>query len=72
MFRIFWLALVALAAHAQDPFPAKPVTIVVPYPPGGQADLAARPLANSLQHVRDQDGAAVRRPQPAGRLGRDR
>jgi tripartite-type tricarboxylate transporter receptor subunit TctC len=69
MFRIFWLALVALAAHAQDPFPAKPVTIVVPYPPGGQADLAARPLANSLQHVLKQPFVVLNRPGASGAIG---
>jgi tripartite-type tricarboxylate transporter receptor subunit TctC len=37
------------AAHAQDAWPAgKPITMIVPFPPGGQADLAARPIAEAL------------------------
>jgi tripartite-type tricarboxylate transporter receptor subunit TctC len=33
------------AAGADAPYPSRPITIVVPYPPGGIADLTARPLA---------------------------
>jgi len=69
LFRTLLLALVALAAHAQEPFPAKPVTIVVPYPPGGQADLAARPLANSLQQILKQPFVVLNRPGASGAVG---
>ncbi|SAI65844.1 putattive exported protein [Bordetella ansorpii] len=30
-------------------FPDKPVTLVIPYPPGGSADMLARPLSAALQ-----------------------
>ena len=44
------LAVLALtgAASAADPWPAKPIRFVVPYPPGGPTDLMARPLSGRL------------------------
>ena len=42
-------ALLAPAAHAADPWPTKPIQLVIPYPPGGSADLLGRPLAVQLQ-----------------------
>jgi tripartite-type tricarboxylate transporter receptor subunit TctC len=35
-------------ALAQAAFPAKPITMVVPFPPGGLADLVARPVAEAM------------------------
>jgi len=62
-------ALSAFAATAQEPYPAKPVTVVVPYPPGGQADLAARPLAHSLQQILKQPFVIMNRPGASGAVG---
>jgi len=38
----------ATAVHAQ-PWPAKPVTLLVPFPPGGSTDLIARTVGAKLQ-----------------------
>lgn len=40
-------AFAAGAAMAQS-YPTKPVTVIVPWPPGGPSDIAARPLAKGL------------------------
>src|SRR6185436_4159145 len=42
------LALGSLAASAQGDYPTHPVTMVVPFPPGGVADITARPLAEAM------------------------
>lgn len=42
-----WLFLCA-TAHAQTPWPSKPVTIVVPFAAGGGTDIGARILAQRL------------------------
>ena len=41
------LAALALPASAQD-YPARPITLIVPFPPGGVADNVARPVAQAL------------------------
>ena len=48
-----WLLVAALAcmcgsACAHTTFPARPVTLVVPYPPGGSADILARAVGQKL------------------------
>lgn len=42
------LGTLALAASAQD-YPTKPITLVVPFPPGGSTDVQARLVARGLQ-----------------------
>jgi tripartite-type tricarboxylate transporter receptor subunit TctC len=39
------------AAFAQAAYPSRNITMIVPFPPGGQADLAARPIALALERI---------------------
>ena len=41
-------------AAAQTAFPAKPIRVVVPYPPGGATDIMARTVAQKLTEVMGQ------------------
>lgn len=67
--------LAALALTAALPLPAaaqagKPIRLIVPYPPGGPLDIAARALADK---VKDSLGTVVveNRPGAGGNLGAD-
>jgi len=65
------LALVAAAvpAGAEEPYPARPVTIVVPFPPGGIADVTARPLAAALERGLKQPFVVTNKAGAAGAVG---
>ncbi len=67
------LGLTSLAAPAlgQDAgaFPARPVQMVVAFPPGGQADVVARPVTAALERIWRQPVPVVNRPGASGEIG---
>jgi tripartite-type tricarboxylate transporter receptor subunit TctC len=60
--------LVACTASAQT-YPAKPVTFVVPFPPGGRTDLTARAVGQFLKDELGQPVVIVNKPGASGVLG---
>ena len=72
MMRTVVVAALLLApnlAVAQESFPSRPITVVNPYPPGGQADLSGRPLAAALEKVLKQPVVLANKVGAAGAVG---
>src|SRR5688572_9842653 len=68
---LFALALVLVhsLAQAQEPWPAKPVRIIVPSSPGGGTDVYARLLAQGLGDSLKQQFVVENRPGASGNIG---
>src|SRR5436305_13053652 len=63
-------ALAASAAQAQAPFPSRPITMVVPLPAGGTADLLCRLAAEKAGGILAQQIVIENRAGGAGgRIG---
>ena len=62
------LALFAGAAMAQR-YPAKPIRLIVPFPPGGGTDIAARTIANKLSESVKWTFVVENKPGAGGNLG---
>jgi tripartite-type tricarboxylate transporter receptor subunit TctC len=45
---LFAALAVASPVAAQEAYPSKPITMIVPFPPGGVADIVGRPLADAM------------------------
>src|SRR5471030_1513080 len=56
-------------AHAQDAYPSKPVTVVVPFSPGGISDVIGRPFVHVLGKVLKQSFIVENRPGAGGGVG---
>ncbi|WP_159914792.1 tripartite tricarboxylate transporter substrate binding protein [Pantoea sp. 18069] len=64
------LALAGFAPLAQaQQYPAKPITMVVPYPPGGSNDSFARQIAKELGDLLKQAVIVENRPGASGNTG---
>jgi tripartite-type tricarboxylate transporter receptor subunit TctC len=69
----FLLAAVAWTAPAlaQAAFPTHPITIVVPFGPGGETDIFARALSNDVAGVLKQPVVVVNKPGATGVVASD-
>ena len=63
-------ALVACPPLSAQPYPAKPVKIIVAFPPGGGADLIARITAQRLTTALGQQFIIENRPGAGGSFAR--
>jgi tripartite-type tricarboxylate transporter receptor subunit TctC len=74
--RVVALAVVAVAlcssgaALAQEaPYPSKPITLIVPFPPGGVADIVGRPFADALSRELKSPVVIENKPGAGGGIG---
>jgi tripartite-type tricarboxylate transporter receptor subunit TctC len=62
-------ALLPAIAPAQQPYPARPVHLIVPFPPGGINDVLARVTGQKLAESLGQSVVVENRPGAGGTLG---
>jgi tripartite-type tricarboxylate transporter receptor subunit TctC len=73
----FGIAVAACAAGifatvaCAQPFPTKPIRLVVPYPPAGGVDITARTIGEKLSQLNGQPVIVDNRPGASGTLGAD-
>jgi tripartite-type tricarboxylate transporter receptor subunit TctC len=68
--RLLAAIVLALATSvAAQPYPAKPVRVIVPWPPAGVSDILARTLAQALTETSGQQFIVENKPGAGGTLG---
>lgn len=65
----FALGAITSSATAQAPYPTKPITLVVTYPPGGGADAMARLIAPKMGEALGQPIVIDNKPGAGGQIG---
>ena len=65
-------AIILTAAAAQSqPFPAKPIRFIMPYPPGGSSEILARPIALEMSKNLGQQVVIDYKPGAGSTIGAD-
>jgi tripartite-type tricarboxylate transporter receptor subunit TctC len=67
-FIAFIAALAFTSAFAADPYPTKPIRMIVGFAPGGGTDLTARPVAQKMSELMGQQVVVENRPGAAGNI----
>ena len=65
------LALAPALPAAAQPFPSKPVKLVIPFPPGGSLDNVGRLIAQKLSEAWGQQVVIENKPGAGGNIGAD-
>src|SRR5688500_13374247 len=57
------------AAFAQETYPSRAITMIVPFPPGGVADVTGRPTSEEIEKILKQHVVVSNRPGAGGAVG---
>src|SRR5919106_6840823 len=68
-FAVFAFAALAVSTAPAQTWPAKPVRVIVPFAPGGGADLTARPISQRLSEALGQQFVVDNRGGAGGAIG---
>lgn len=66
---VFFLALSCFHAKAEDKYPSKPITVIVPWPAGGGTDVVHRAAAKYAEKYLGQPMLIVNKPGAGGVIG---
>ena len=58
-----------LGCYAEEAYPNRAISMIVPFPPGGVADITGRPLALSMEKEMKQPVVIVNKPGGGGAIG---
>ena len=68
MLRFFFFAFFACSVFAQ-PYPSRPIKVIIPFPPGDAADILARLIGPKIAERMGQPMVVENRPGASGQLG---
>src|SRR5688572_7365388 len=63
------LGLAATAAAAQDAYPSRAITIIVPNPPGGMNQITAQPMSAVIEKLYKQPAPVINKPGATAAVG---
>ncbi|RPJ38988.1 MAG: tripartite tricarboxylate transporter substrate binding protein [Deltaproteobacteria bacterium] len=63
------ISVIPAKGLADEPYPARPIQVIVPFPPGGVADLVARPFTTVLEKLVKQPVVVVNKTGAGGAVG---
>jgi tripartite-type tricarboxylate transporter receptor subunit TctC len=64
------LAIGGISAKASpEGYPSRPISVIVPFPPGGVAELTARPLLAVMETILKQPIVVINKPGASGTVG---
>jgi len=63
------IAALPIAGIAQDTWPTRAITMIIPFPPGGVADTVGRPVADALSRILGQPVVVENRAGAGGGVG---